>query len=254
MKILLTNDDGINAKGIYVLARELSMYNEVTVIAPSLQKSACGHSITIDRPVIVKEEELKGLKVKAYSLSGTPADCVRIGMDKIIDGNIDMVVSGINRGLNVGTDVIYSGTVSAAIESAIYGIPSLAVSQEINKDEEENYDIAAKYALKVLDIFKNKPLGEDVVLNLNVPIAKEEEIEGIKVCKIGKTRYEHAYLEYMSEKDERGYNIKGEMLSKDFNEDDVDYIKQKYVTLTPLHFDLTNFNILKEVNKIMKNH
>lgn len=250
MRLLVANDDGIDAKGIYTLVKELEKVHEVIVVAPSDQRSACGHSITITSPIIIKECKLEGLKSKAYSISGTPADCVRMGLDMLSEGKVDMVVSGINRGLNVGTDVIYSGTVSAAMEAAIYEVPSLAVSQEINGDEEQ-YEVAAKYALKVLEMVKDKPLGEDVVLNLNVPLCSEEEIKGLKVCKVGKTSYRHSYFEYVDEKG-RGYNVRGTMNEKKFEEDDVDYIKEKYVTLTPLHFDLTNFQLLKAVEGIVK--
>lgn len=251
MKILLTNDDGINAKGIYALAEGLSKYHQVWVVAPNSQKSACSHSITILNPLLVKAEKLKELDVKAFSVTGTPADCVRIGLDKLVEEKIDLVVSGINRGLNVGTDVIYSGTVSAAIESAIYEIPSLAVSQEVSKDI-ECYENAVKYTLEVIEKIKNRPLGEDVVLNLNIPLCESNEIKGIKVCKIGKTRYAHSYVEYDSNLQEKGYKVSGEMMEKNFSEDDVDFIRENYVTLTPLHFDLTNFDILKNVENFIK--
>lgn len=248
MKLLVVNDDGINAKGIYTLVKELEKNNEVTVVAPGKQRSASGHSITIVDPIIIKENNLKGLKSKAYSITGTPADCVRMGLDILTDDKIDMVVSGINRGLNVGTDVIYSGTVSAAVEAAIYKVPSLAVSMEVDEGE-GNYETASKYALKCIERFKNKPLGEDIVLNLNIPLCNESEIKGIKVCKLGKTSYKHSYIEFI-DKDGKGYNIKGVMNDKEFQEDDVDYIREKYITLTPLHFDLTNFHILKEVEEV----
>ncbi len=135
MRLLLTNDDGINAKGIYALAKELEKNHEVIIVAPDNERSACGHSITLTRPLIVKEIKLEGLKSKAFSVDGTPADCVKIAINKLIDSKIDMVVSGINKGLNLGTDVLYSGTVSAAIEASIYKIPAMAISMEIKQNE-----------------------------------------------------------------------------------------------------------------------
>lgn len=149
MKVLITNDDGINAKGIYVLAKEIEKEHEVIIAAPDNQRSACGHSITLTRPLIIKEVKLEGVESKAYSVDGTPADCVRVAVDKLVDGKVDIVISGINKGVNLGTDVIYSGTVSAAIEAAIYKTPSIAISSEF-KDEKENYEIAAKTVLSVL--------------------------------------------------------------------------------------------------------
>lgn len=248
MRILITNDDGIKAKGIYNLAKVLSEHHEVIVVAPRGQRSACGHSITLWEPINIKEETLEGLNVKAYSISGTPADCVRIGLDKLT-GPIDMVISGINRGLNVGTDVIYSGTVSAAIEAAICNIPSMAVSQEISKDIEE-YDLACKYVLKVLDIAKDKYMKDDVVLNLNIPLKEEKDIKGFKIAKIGKTTYTNKYIKVEGKEFKETYSVEGTMDERNYVDDDVYYVKQGYITLTPLHYDLTNFKILKEVEGI----
>lgn len=245
MRILVVNDDGINAKGIYSLAKEFEKVHDVTVVAPDNQRSACGHSITLTSPIIIKEVDLEGLKSRAYSISGTPADCVRIGLDILAEGKVDMVISGINKGLNVGTDVVYSGTVSAAVEASIYGTPSMAVSLQVS-EENENYEIAAKYALNILKMLENQLLGKDTTLNLNIPLCLEEEIKGIKICKLGKTTYEHKYIEYISE-DGKGYNVKGNRNKKEFRDDDVDYIEQKYVTLTPLNFDLTNHEILSSM-------
>ena len=150
MKILLTNDDGIMAEGIYTLAKELEKDHEVIIVAPEIQRSAQSHAITLFQPLVVKEVELEGLKSKAYSISGTPADCVRTGLEVLADGPVDMVFSGTNIGLNSGMDILYSGTVSAAIEANIYKIPSIAVSAEL-VDGNARFDIAAKYAKKILE-------------------------------------------------------------------------------------------------------
>jgi 5'-nucleotidase len=249
MRLLLTNDDGINAKGIYALAKELEKEHEVIIVAPDKERSACGHSITLTRPLIVKETKLTGLKSKAFSVDGTPADCVKIAINKLIDNKIDMVVSGINKGLNLGTDVLYSGTVSAAIEATIYKIPAMAISMEIdqNAKSDETYDIAAKYAREILLKAKENNLGSDIVLNVNIPMLKEDEIKGIKVCKIGSRLYNNTYIESNGENNETQYKIKG--VVKDIHEEDSDtiYFKEGYVTVTPLHYDLTNFKILKDV-------
>ncbi|MGH4138871.1 5'/3'-nucleotidase SurE [Clostridium sp.] len=248
MRILLTNDDGINARGIYALAKELEKKHEVIIIAPDSERSACGHSITLSRPLIVRKIELKGLKSKAFSVDGTPADCVKIAINKLIEGKIDMVVSGINKGLNLGTDVLYSGTVSAAIEAAIYKVPSMAISMQVNK-EVENYEMASKYAGEILLMAMENNIKNDMVLNVNVPLLKKNEIKGIKVCKIGSRLYNNCYIETVGENDETQYEIKGEL--KDIHEEDSDtlYFKEGYVTVTPLHYDLTNFNILNDVSK-----
>jgi len=248
MRILLTNDDGINAKGIYALAKELEKDHEVIIVAPDKERSACGHSITLTRPLIVKEIKLKGLKSKAFSVDGTPADCVKIAINKLTDGKIDMVVSGINRGFNLGTDVLYSGTVSAAIEATIYKIPAMAVSVEFDRNTEE-YNLAAKYAgVILLKAIENK-INNDIVLNVNIPMMAENEIKGIKVCKIGSRLYNNKYVESIGENNETQYQIKG--TAKDIHEEDSDtiYFKEGYVTITPLHYDLTNFEILNDVSE-----
>ncbi|MGV8980972.1 5'/3'-nucleotidase SurE [Clostridium sp.] len=248
MRLLLTNDDGISAKGIYALAKELEKNHEVIIVAPDNERSACGHSITLSRPLIVREVALEGLKSKAFSVDGTPADCVKIAINKLIDGKIDMVVSGINKGLNLGTDVLYSGTVSAAIEAAIYKVPSMAISMQVNK-KNENYERASKYAGEILLIAKENNIKNDMVLNVNVPMLEENEIKGIKVCKIGSRLYNNSYIETAGENGETQYEIRGEL--KDIHEEDSDtlYFKEGYVTVTPLHYDLTNFNILNDVSK-----
>lgn len=251
MKLLLVNDDGINAKGIYVLAKELEKNYEVTVVAPDDQRSASSHSITITRPLIVKEVNLDGLKSKAYSVDGTPADCVKVAVDKLVDGEIDMVVSGINRGVNIGTDILYSGTVSAAVEAVINKIPSLAVSVFVNGENEE-YETAAKYASKIIDLAGENSMKNDIVLNLNVPQLDEEEIKGIKVCRMGGSLYSNFFVESKAKNDEVSYTLEGKLNDLDIEDTDVYYLKNGFVTLTPLHYDLTNFNLMKEVEKWIK--
>ncbi|MGH4118489.1 5'/3'-nucleotidase SurE [Clostridium sp.] len=248
MRLLLTNDDGINAKGIYALAKELQKNHEVIIVAPDNERSACGHSITLSRPLIVREVLLEGLKLKAFSVDGTPADCVKIAINELIDGKIDMVVSGINKGLNLGTDVLYSGTVSAAIEAAIYKIPSMAVSMAV-KENIENYEMAAKYAGEILFKSNENNIKNDIVLNVNVPLLKENEIKGIKVCKIGSRLYNNCYIKTMGENNETQYQIKGELKDVHDEYSDTLYFKEGYVTVTPLHYDLTNFKIIKDVSE-----
>jgi 5'-nucleotidase len=136
MRILIANDDGINSMGLHMLVKEMEKDNEVLIVAPDEQKSASGHSITISRPIVVKEVKIEGIKSRALSVTGTPADCVKIAMEKLLEDKVDVVMSGINHGLNLGTDVIYSGTVSAAIEGVIYKIPSMAISMDVNNKEE----------------------------------------------------------------------------------------------------------------------
>ncbi|MGL5150905.1 MAG: 5'/3'-nucleotidase SurE [Clostridium sp.] len=251
MKILVTNDDGIHARGIQVLAKELLKDHEVIVVAPKEQKSASSHSISIHNPLRVREEKIEGLDCKCYSVLGTPADCTQIGISFLGDG-IDYVISGINKGYNTGTDVLYSGTVSAAVEGAIYDIPSMAVSLEVDMNrDDEDYTVAAKYVTKVLNIAKEKYLKENVVLNLNIPKCEECDIKGIKICRIGKSTYKQEYT-LIENGDDMVYSLKGVRNNKIEEDSDMYYLSQGYVTLTPLHYDLTSFSIMKEVQEIFE--
>lgn len=245
MRILLTNDDGIMAEGLYTLAKELEKDYEVIIVAPEIQRSAQSHAITLFQPLVVKEVELEGLKSKAYSISGTPADCVRVAIDVLAEGPVDYVFSGINIGLNSGMDILYSGTVSAAIEANIYKIPSIAVSAEF-KDGNANFKLAAKYAKEIFENTKNKLKESNIVLNINTPYRDEEEIKGTKVCKIGGVIYDYYFME-QNEKGEKVLKLKGRRDSKIEEDTDRYYLQQGYVTITPLHYDLTSFNLLEEV-------
>ena len=251
MKVLITNDDGINARGIITLAKEIAKKHEVIVVAPREQKSASSHSISIHNPIKIREEKIdKGFK--AYSLVGTPADCTQAGLS-LLGKDIDLVISGINRGLNCGTDILYSGTVSAAVEGAIYSVPSIAISMEVDWErEDEDYTKAAKWINKVVDIAENSYLRNDVVLNVNVPNVNEEDIKGIKVCKLGQSTYKTDYV-LVEENEDMIYITKG--VRNKISEDDSDlyFLSQGYVTLTPLHFDFTNFKILDDVKNIIEN-
>ncbi|KRQ86630.1 5'-nucleotidase SurE [Caloramator mitchellensis] len=249
MRILITNDDGIMAKGIYFLTKELEKYFECIIVAPDKQRSAAGHSITLHRPVVVKLHKLDGINSRAYTVDGTPADCVKVALEKLLEEKIDLIISGINDGFNLGTDVIYSGTVSAAVEGAIYKIPSIAVSIDFHGDD-EYYSMAANYARKIVEMTKNK-IKEDVVLNVNIPYAKE--IKGIKVCNLGNRVYTNAYIEKEVENgtNQRIFQLAGTVKDGDDGDTDVYFIKQDYITITPLHYDLTNFKILMEVEEII---
>jgi 5'-nucleotidase len=247
MRILITNDDGILADGIYALARELEKYYEVIIIAPETQKSAQSHAITLHKPLIIKEIKLEGINSRAYSISGTPADCVRAGMEAIIENKVDMVVSGINLGYNSGMDIIYSGTVSAAVEASIYNIPSLAVSAEwVNGTA--NYDIAAKLTRKVLKYVEKRVLDSNMVLNLNVPFELSDIDKELKVCTIGGAILDYYFMEDKGN-GERTLTLKGRKETKLEEGTDRFYLSRGFATITPLRYDLTNFDLLDSVKE-----
>lgn len=252
MNILITNDDGINAPGIISLAKEVSKKHNVIIVAPREQKSASSHSISIHNPIKIREEIIEGLNCKAYSVLGTPADCTQVGLS-FLEDNIDIVISGINKGLNLGIDILYSGTVSAAIEGAIYGVPSIAVSMDVDYEkDDEDYSKAVKWLMQILNVAKEKYLKSDVVLNLNIPNLNDGDIKGIKVCKIGKSTYNNEYVLLENNGEDRSYKLKGTRSDIEKDETDLYYLSKGYVTLTPLHFDFTNFNILDSVKKIFE--
>ena len=246
MRILITNDDGIYAPGINSSAKEISKKHEVIMVAPLEQRSAFSHSITIRKPILVKEVKLPELSIKSYGINGTPADCVRVALDKLIPDNVDLVLSGINFGLNIGTDVLYSGTVSAAIEASLYNIPSIAVSQQIVNTEEVNFNAAAKYACHILEKAKDY-LNDNIVLNINVPALPETDVKGIKVCKIGDKVFNNTFSETIDENGEMSLLLNGTINEEKNLDSDRFYLKQGYVTVTPLHYDFTNYNVIKEV-------
>ena len=247
MRILLTNDDGIMAEGIHYLAKELEKMHEVTIIAPDIERSAQSQAITLGSALVVKEVQLEGLRSISYSISGTPADCVRVGLDKIIEEEVDMVISGTNRGLNAGMDILYSGTVSAAIEANIYNKPSIAISTEV-KDGKCRFDLAAKYASIVLEKVKEDHKHSKLLLNVNVPFI--EEPKGIKVCRIGDTILDY-YIMKISKEGSKTIEVNGRTKIEYTKGTDRYFLNDGYVTVTPLHYDLTNFELLGKVEEWM---
>lgn len=247
MRILITNDDGIESEGILELAKEFEKDNEIMIVAPDVQRSAAGHSITISRPIIVKEVKIDGIESKAFSIDGTPADCVKICVEKLCRDKFDLIISGINAGTNLGSDVIYSGTVSAAIEGAIYKIPAIAVSTDV-KGEKRDYSIAAKFTRIIAVKALENNLHNDIVLNINVPNIPSRLIKGIMVSELGNRIYTNCYVEKLMDGNIVGYKIEGYPVDEDKEGTDIYNFNNGYVTVTPLHYDLTNFKILKDVD------
>ncbi|HEY5563091.1 MAG TPA: 5'/3'-nucleotidase SurE [Clostridiaceae bacterium] len=248
MNILITNDDGIDSLGIRLLAKIIEEEHKVIVAAPHAERSACGHSITLNKPLTVKEEKLMGVFSKAYSIDGTPADCVRIGIEKLAKVKVDLIISGINRGYNLGVDVLYSGTVSAAVEGALYRIPSIAIStQPGSKAEMEKYYQYAAKALK--EIIKLLPLkGKINLYNINVPGIQEEYIKGTVVCPLANQLYSNVFTELDEAKEL--YNLTGSVIDLGPTDRDIHYIEEGYITITPIKYDLTDYASLDKLRAI----
>ncbi|MCM8786006.1 MAG: 5'/3'-nucleotidase SurE [Candidatus Omnitrophica bacterium] len=243
MNILLTNDDGIFSDGLRVLWKYLSKKFKVYVVVPEVEKSATSHSINLLSPIRIKKVKIGNFF--CYIVSGTPVDCVKIGVKELIKKKIDMVISGINPGPNLGMDILYSGTVSAACEGAILGISSIAVSIANYKDF--NFVSCSKVVLKIIDLIKNLEFPKDTILNINVP---NKKIKGIKITYQSKSRFNE---EYEKRTDPRGnlyFWLKGNFdIIKEEKESDVDAIKNGYVSITPIQLNLTNFSFLEELKK-----
>ena len=252
MNILITNDDGIYADGIIELAKAISKIANVYVVAPESQRSATGHAITIHSPIMVHKIDM-GENIKSYAISGTPADCVKVGIEGLFkDINIDLVLSGINNGSNLGTDVIYSGTVSAALEGFILNKPSIAISYDEVNVKREIYKDASKYVVNLIENIKDKlDLLNDCILNVNIPNTK---IKGSKITKLGQRNYDNAMVEKINPFGQKYYWIGGKLMELDQDEDsDIACVKDGYISITPINIEMTNlrkFELLKDIKMI----
>jgi 5'-nucleotidase len=242
MRFLLTNDDGIYAQGLTALYQELSRDAECIIVAPEIEQSAVGHAITISRPLMVRKARKNG-SFLGYAVAGTPADCVKIGICELAGGPVDLVVSGINRGANVGINVLYSGTVSAATEAAIQGIPSMAVSLDTHR--EADFSTAARFARRMAAFILETPLPQ-VALNVNVPAIPEEEIRGVVVAKQGRARLMESFDRRIDPRENIYYWLAGEteLPVHEDEESDASCLKRGMITITPICYDLTRHDLL----------
>lgn len=241
--ILVSNDDGIDAPGFYALVDELKTFANVFVSAPHRQQSAVGHSITLYYPLRAREFYREG-KYFGLAVEGSPADAVKLGVLMLYkDVKFDLVVSGINHGANTSVNVIYSGTVSAATEGTTLNIPSIAIS--LTTYEKVDFKDAAEVSGKIIkDILLNKKikLTPKTILNINIPAVKKEEIKGVKITRQGKESYWEDAFELRSDPNGREYYwLTGQMVILDETLDyDVIAVRNNYISITPLHYDLTD--------------
>ena len=238
MLALLTNDDGIQAPGLAALAQAIAQMAEVEIAAPEFEQSATGHSITLVRPLRVKEVELFG-NLSARCVDGTPADCVKLMLSELMDRAPDIILSGINRGPNVGIDVFYSGTVAAALEGATYDVPSVAVSLDVSGHP--SYDYAAAIAREVARQVAVKGLPTGTFLNVNVPGLPPQEVRGVKVTRQCSRRYDERFHRRTDPRGRDYYWLDGELHPEPGDtETDVAALRAGYVSITPLKCDLTH--------------
>lgn len=250
MNILLSNDDGIHASGIRALVKELSIKHDVYVVAPDRERSAAGHSLTLHSPLRVDElEPFNGAK-KCWSTSGTPGDCVKIAISAILTGDEkpDFVISGINHGANLGTEVLYSGTVSCAIEGSIMGVPSISMSLANYKGTQNEFEVAAKFASTLLDQVDRCKVPPRTILNVNVPAIPEEDITGIEITELGNRMFSDIYEKRIDPRGKTYYWMAGEYLNDASNEkSDVSAIINNKISITPVCFEMTNKSYMTEL-------
>jgi 5'-nucleotidase len=245
MRFLLTNDDGIYAKGLSALYTELSGEADCLIVAPETEQSAVGHAITISRPLMVRRA-MRNNNFLGYAVLGTPADCVKIGIRELSDKPVDLVISGINRGANVGINVIYSGTVSAATEAVIMGIPSLAVSLDTRKDAD--YTFAAQFVRKMVHTLTGNSRLRNTAINVNIPALPRENIKGVAVVRQGRGNIVEHFEKRIDPRENIYYWISSESQSEQSEKGtDVSALAAGFITITPLQYDLTKHDMLGEL-------
>ncbi|RYZ56887.1 MAG: 5'/3'-nucleotidase SurE [Chitinophagaceae bacterium] len=244
--ILVTNDDGINAPGIRNLVEAVRGLGKIVVVAPDKPQSGMGHAITIGVPLRLHRVQLFD-GIESYQCTGTPVDCVKLAVDKVLHQKPDICISGINHGANHSINVIYSGTMSAAVEAAIESIPSIGFSL-LDFALEADFSAARKYARILVEQMLKSPPDKHCVLNVNFPIATPEQIKGIKICRQAYAKYEEDFIERLDPHSRKYYWLTGEFVNFDEGTDtDVWALANNYVSVVPVQFDLTNYKLKQQI-------
>ncbi|GET46377.1 5'/3'-nucleotidase SurE [Capnocytophaga felis] len=247
--ILVTNDDGITAPGIRCLINIMNEIGEVVVVAPDSPQSGMGHAVTLDSTLHCEPIHIDNGIQREYTCSGTPVDCVKIARHEVLKRTPDLCVSGINHGSNSSINVIYSGTMSAAVEAGIEGVPAIGFSlldYSWEADFEESRDFVKRIALNVL---KNG-LPKGVVLNVNIPKLKREEIKGIRICRQAQARWQEKFDRRISPQGRTYYWMTGKFINEDIGEDTDEWaLANGYVSVVPIKFDLTAYNVIEQLDK-----
>jgi 5'-nucleotidase len=254
--ILITNDDGIHAEGIQHLSQVLfdcEYGYRLSIVAPDRERSAVGHAITMHRPLRVeKVSYLHNPALTGWSVNGTPSDCVKLAVEAILDQKPDLVISGINRGSNLGTDVLYSGTVSAAVEGLIMGIPSMAVSLT-GRGNRESFIYAARFICRIIPRLMENRFPKSTLININVP-EEVEKIKGTRVTSLGRRRYLNTFDKRIDPRGMIYYWLAGELVEDDPEDADSDTraVRDGYISVTPVQFKLTNKEIMPALSKLIE--
>lgn len=254
MKFLLTNDDGISSPGLAAIVDVMKQYGDVYVVCPDRDNSAVGHSITFRESLKVLETDVFGEDVKAWTVSGTPADCVKMAMEVLVPDVIDFVVSGMNIGSNVGRDSYYSGTIAAAREASYFGVPAVAFSLDLADAQHTDFSAAKNLFTNTMRIILRNKYASNLLLNINIPNIEEEQCKGIKFAELDFSIQRHTYVKERSLSGEVVYWLNGQptQLRFDAPEGDFTLLQEGYITVTPLEIELTNRSKKTEVEKWFK--
>lgn len=251
--ILVTNDDGITSPGIRVLVEEMRLLGKVIVVAPDSPQSGKGHAITIDDPLRIEHVSMFE-DVEAYQCTGTPVDCVKLAVDKIIKGKPDLCVSGVNHGSNSSINVIYSGTMSAAMEAAIEGISAIGFSF-LNYSFEADMSLPRRVIREVAPQVIKHGLPENILLNVNIPNVSESHYKGIKVCRQAVAKWQEEFTERVDPRGKKYYWLTGNFVNKDLGDDTDEWaLGQGYASVVPVQFDLTAHHAIPYIISNWKLH
>ncbi|MGB5420484.1 5'/3'-nucleotidase SurE [Algibacter sp.] len=246
--ILVTNDDGINAPGIRALISVMNSIGDVVVVAPESPQSGMGHAITLNSTLYSTEVDFEKGPQKEFSCSGTPADCVKLAIRELLGRTPDLCVSGINHGSNASINVIYSGTMSAAIEAGIEGIPAIGFSL-LDYNWEANFEASKPFVKSITEQVLKHGLPNGIVLNVNIPNLLEKDIKGIKVCRQAKANWVEEFDKRKTPQGRDYYWLTGKFVNLDGGEDTDEWaLENKYVTIVPTQFDLTAHHFIKDLN------
>lgn len=245
MKVLLTNDDGIHAPGLMALYQELKGDFDLDVVAPESEMSAVGHAITLAYPLRVKVVNKNGAFF-GYSVTGTPADCVKIAVQELLETPPDIILSGINWGANVGVNVLYSGTVSAATEGAFLGIDAAAIS--LGREKNQDYEFAARFSREIIRFITENGLKTGTALNINIPAVPADKIKGVSITRQGISRFRERYERRVDPRGNVYYWLTGETpVEEELSDADARALRENRITITPITYDLT---CLEEVERL----
>lgn len=253
MRILITNDDGIAAPGVHALIQAFRDEAELCLVCPDRERSGTAHSITVFDPIRVEETRVDGAAA-AWVVGGTPVDCVKLAMAALVKGKIDLVISGINHGANLGTDVLYSGTVAGAAEGVILGVPAIAASYNSYR-RDLDFSFPAQVIKRMVQILAGLQPPADTLLNINFPDLPAQDMKGLRVCSQGIRNYGNVFEERKDPRGKTYYWMGGGIIEEaNLPGSDVSAIQQGFISITPIRIDRTDYKLLKSYSRILEKH